>query len=463
MSTSPETARTALRRIFVLLCGTGGTAAVSFLIQLGLAWGLDVASYGRLAAMVAAVNVLTPIASCGAGWLWFQVYGSEGWGAQRWIAVSLRASAVCSCAALVALGAYLALTEGAPLVTILFAVGAMSAVLLGQSLAEMVSARLQLEERYGLLAAWQLLTPLGRALGIGSVFLLGYRDLPAVLAAYGSVGLLCTAVGVVSASQMHRGRLRLRGHGPPVGAVAAPPAMRQVLGAATPYVLMTTFYLVYSQGVVAVVERLLGPTDAAIYNIAFLVMSVACLAPSVVYTKFLASKIFRWSTHDRELFAAAFHVGVAVQLLLGLLAMATVIAAAPLLVPLVFGERYALAVPIVMLLALAIPVRFVLHAYGAAFYSREQMPRKVTYMGITAAASVILNVLLTPVAGLSGAVIAAIAAELCLLLLFFRGADRHIDGLDVWSTFRLKTVRDAWAFIHGGRQPDPSTMEPRRN
>jgi len=121
-----------------------------------------------------------------------------------------------------------------------------------------------------------------------------------------------------------------RAQAPPTPPRQPPPELRHVFTEALPYVMQTMFFLVGSQGIVAIIERLLGPRDAAIYNVAFLILSAVYLIPTVIYTKYLVGKIFRWWAQDRQMFNAAFHVGVAVLLGLGLLCMAIVMVAAPL-------------------------------------------------------------------------------------------------------------------------------------
>jgi O-antigen/teichoic acid export membrane protein len=255
--------------------------------------------------------------------------------------------------------------------------------------------------------------------------------------------------------QVRRGRLRLAGHGAAAPSAAPtvilPPSLRVVFATAAPFILMTTFYLGYSQGIVAIVEHLLGPDDAATYNVAFLVLSAVYLAPSVVYTKFLVSKIFRWWAQDRPMFVATLHVGVATQFVLGMIAMVIVLIAAPVVVPLLFGARYAAAVPVIMVLAPAIPIRFVQHSYASAFYSPQHMWRKVSYMGIAAALSLGLNVVLTARIGLTGAALSSVGAELALLLLFFWGTARYIDGVDVWATFNPGVLRQSLVYIRAAR------------
>jgi uncharacterized protein YraI len=79
------------------------TAGLGFVLHVALARGLSLPSYGQLGAMLAAVNVLTPFASCNVGWLWLQVYGSEGWAANRWIDASLKAACLSLFAAMIAM------------------------------------------------------------------------------------------------------------------------------------------------------------------------------------------------------------------------------------------------------------------------------------------------------------------------------------------------------------------------
>jgi O-antigen/teichoic acid export membrane protein len=223
---------------------------------------------------------------------------------------------------------------------------------------------------------------------------------------------------------------------------------------AMPYAFITVLHLVYSQGIVAIVERSVGPEAAAMYNVAYLIIAAVYLLPGVVYTKYLVGKIFRWWAQDRQMFSAVFHVGIAAHFVIGVIAMAIVIASASLFIPLLFGERYTPAVPILILLSVGIPIRYVQHSYGSAFFSKENVPCKIRYMGVAAAASLILNMALIPWLGVYGGAISAVSAEFVLLALYVQGAARHVDGIDIRSTFRVATIRSSLAYIgnSGGRQ-----------
>ena len=431
-----------LSRVAVLLCGTFGTALLAFATQIILTRALSVPEYGRLAAMLAAVNVLTPFALIGIGWYWLELFGREGMRARRWIAPALRLALLAGLVSSSLLVWYVLATASAESGHAALLALLIVPVLLGQCLAEGTAVRLQLEERYIALAGWQSLTQLGRALVALALFAAGSVHIVNVLGGYALVAALVIVISVVSLEQVRRGRIALAGHERLAAAAALEPApsLREVLGAAAPYCLVTLFYLIYSQGIVAMVNPLLGSEAAGIYNVAFLITAAVYLIPNVVYMKYLASKIFRWWSHDRAMFNCAFHLGVATHLAMGLVCGALVAATASFVIPALFGSRYMAAVPVLWILAFGIPVRFVQHAYGSALFSKEHIGRKIRYMACAATASVVLIALLAPAFGLAGAAAAAVLAELLLLALYVYGVARHVDGIDVLASFRLSTL-----------------------
>lgn len=441
-----------LSRVLVLLCGSGGTAVFGFVAQFLLARGLQVGDYGRLAALLAVVNVLTPLASCGMGWFWLQVYGEEGRFAARWIVPTLRVTVTATAVASLFLGAYIAVSGGGNPGRITVTTMMLVPVLLGQCLAESVSARLQIEERYLLFAVWQFLTQLGRVVVVLLMLWTAPHDLGFVLWGYAIVGAAIAAISIQSVDAMRRGRIRPAGHrdDSPIRALDEIPSLWGIFRSSISYGLITLFYLLYSQAIVAIVGALLGHEAAAMYNVAFLIVTALYLIPSVIYTKYLVGKIFRWWVHDRGMFTAVFHIGVITQFILGLAFMVLIIATAHELVPLLFGPRYSSAVPILLILAFGIPIRFVGHAYGSAFFSKDNVRRKVRYMAVAAAVAVILNVLLQPLLGLAGAAVSAVCAEVALLVLYIQGTIRHVVEINTASTFRLQTVRKSLAYVAGG-------------
>jgi O-antigen/teichoic acid export membrane protein len=281
------------------------------------------------------------------------------------------------------------------------------------------------------------------------LFLLGRIATGSLLAGYAAVGLAMSAISLRSLARLRRGQVRLPAAPTDVepAARAQIPGLREVFAAATPYGFVTVFYLVYSQGIVSMVAAMLGPRAAGIYNAAFLVTAVVYLVPSVIYMKLLAAKLLRWWTHDRPMFVSVFHLGVAAHLGMGLACALLVAAASQWLVPLLFGPRYGDAVEVLNILAVGIPVRFVQHSYGSALFAREHIGRKIRLMGCAAVASVVLNLLLTPLLGLSGAAWSAVLSETVLLLLYMRAVACHVEGLEVSASLRVNSLRRAWGCV----------------
>jgi O-antigen/teichoic acid export membrane protein len=442
--------------MFILLSGTFGSALLGFVTQMLVARALDVAEYGRFAALLAVVNVTATLAGYGVGWFWLQLFGREGWLALRWIVPTIQLIGITSLVGTAVLAGYV-ICSGDGSVTAAVGVAALLVpILAGQGLLETTASRLQLEERYLALAGWQSLTQLGRSIAAALVVVCGFRDLIHLLAGYAVVGVAMMAASALSLDQMRRGRIRLVGHEPGTGRpqLLGSARLRDAFAGATPYCFCTIFYLVYSQGVVVVVERWLGSEAAAMYNVAFLVIAGVYLIPQVLYMKYLVAKIFRWWTQDRRMFTAVFHVGIAANAILGLLCMIAVMVLAPLVVPILFGSRYAAAVPILVMLSIAIPVRFIQHTYGAVFFSEPHMKRKARYLGAGAAICVAVSLVLIPRFGVQGAAASSVFAEIALLLLYARGAARHIDGIGRGAPFDLAKIRSSLLYIGGAGTPE---------
>jgi len=433
-------------RILTLLLGTAGNALIAFLTHLLLTRKLPVADYGHVVSATAAVTMLTPVAGMTTGWFWLELYGREGQAAARWGKAARRTAVLAFLVSFALLAAYLVAAGGRG-----GAVGTMLAcaciLLAGQTMADARAVRLQLEERYFSLALWQTAPQALRSLAVLALLAWAAMSEQAVMLGYAAAGLAAALLSGASVRALTGGTVRLpesRASGPAPERAAAAPDVRACLEAAWPFSLVTLFYLVYSTGILALVSPLIGAQASAYYNVGFLIFNSLAMLPSVVYGKYLAGKLFRWWSHDQERFVAAFHLGVAAHGCLGVVLGACVWLAAPVLVPLLFGESYRAAVPVVQILALAVPIRFVQHGYGSVLFSQEHIRRKVGYMGQAAGASMLLLFWLAPAHGVTGAAVCAVAAELLLLILYVRGAARHVGPIDVRATLSLRTLYTAY-------------------
>ncbi|MGJ7917220.1 lipopolysaccharide biosynthesis protein [Massilia sp. LXY-6] len=434
-------------RILILLLGTAGNALIAFLTHLLLTRNVPVSDYGHVVSVTAAVTMLTPIAGMTIGWFWLELYGREGRAAVRWGKASRKAAALAFLVSFAVLLAYLAAAglAGAGSAATVFACACL--MLAGQTLADARAVRLQLEERYFHLALWQVTPQALRSSAVLVLMSAAAISGQTVMLGYAAAGLVGALLSYSSVRALTDGTVNLPGkrqmeHAQEVGDSA--PNVHACLRAAWPFSLVTLFYLVYSTGILALVSPLIGAQASAYYNVGFLIFNSLAMLPSVVYSKYLAGRLFRWWSHDQDKFVAAFHLGVAVHGCIGVVLGACMWFGAPLLVPLLFGESYRAAVAVVQILALAVPIRFVQHGYGSVLFSQDHIRRKVAYMGQAAALSVLLMILLAPAYGVTGAAASAVAAELALLVLYMLGAARHVGPIDVRATLSLRTLSTAY-------------------
>jgi O-antigen/teichoic acid export membrane protein len=97
---------------------------------------------------------------------------------------------------------------------------------------------------------------------------------------------------------------------------------------------------------------------------------------------------------------------------------------APWLVPIIFGEQYRPVVKVLMVLAVCVPLRFLVTGVGSALLNERHMRYRVLAMGVSAAMVVLFNVLLIPAHHEMGAAVAAVAGEASLLLALYVGVRR---------------------------------------
>ena len=427
--------------VSMLLTGTLASSLFSFAAQLLLARLLVPEAFGRIAALLAAINFFTPVAAAGVNWFLLQAFGREGWGAMRWLRPSAVLVALTTGLSATGVGLYAmcSLDAAGPPV-----IAAAILILAGQVAVELASARLQLTGSFAGLPVWQSATQAGRFVVLGVAALMPAPSSTGVVVGYALVGLVTASGGALLLAGLWRRRVALSGHGADPGPSALPaPSLAQTAREAAPFAMVTMFYVLYFQGAIVILEWMRGGEAAASYNAAFLVISAIALIPNVVYMKLMMAPLCRWAVHDRPMFQAAFHVGLAAMALAGMGLFAVTAATAHWLIPLMFGPRYAGAAPVLAILALGIPVRFVQMAYSSLFISRENTARKARYLGIAALAATAASISLVPPLGIKGAAIATVFAEAVLLALHVNGAARFIDGISIGDTARPAKLRHA--------------------
>ncbi|KAA2212043.1 lipopolysaccharide biosynthesis protein [Teichococcus oryzae] len=419
--------RFALRALSALLGATVLGSMVALATQILAARWLGAEAYGQFAALIVVANLATPVSSAGANWFLIQAWGEEGRAARRWVRPLARLVSATILLSMVMVCAYALPAEQWGGVSAAWAAAAGIAVLLGQAALELASARLQVERRFGTLAAWQAGAQVARFLALLAAGLaMGWHPtMAAVLAAYAAAGLAVAASGAAILSPLW-----------PRRGEEASPGTREAVRRALPFSLMTVFYVVYFQSGVVLLEWQSGGAAAAAFNAALLLVAAASMLPQVVYMKFLAPLISRWAVHDRARFSAVFHVGSWSMLAAGAAGGVLLAVSGPWVLPLLFGPELAGAAPVLAVLALGLPLRFLQASYSAAFVSPAEVAMKVRYLGVAAACGLVANLALVPSMNAIGAALASVVAEAVLLGLHMAGAARAIKGIALRDLLR---------------------------
>lgn len=419
----PQGWRTAFTAISLLWVATAASAGMSFLTTALLAREMGPSAFGLFISSVATVTIIAPLAGFGLPRFLLQAYGAEGWAANRWLPALVRATLTTTSLAMLSIVVWS--FTGAPADargTLLLLLPLIPGVLA----VNLMSSKLRLEERYGSLASWQMMTSGSRLLVAIILLLAPSLDGHFVAAGYGVISLAVASLAAPQLLAMLRGAITLRGHGshPPARSDVALPGATRLWGQAWAYGLEAVLYPIFFQISTVLLKYLDGNVEAGVFSIALGVLVAVYMLPSTIYQRFLLSKLHRWAVHDTKKFWLVYRRGCMVMLGSGLLLGAGVVVLSPWVVPIAFGTKYLPVVPVLQLLAICVPLRFLSSAVAGALLNERHMRYRVFVMGLSAVAVVLLNVLLVPAHHAMGAAMAITIGEAVLLAGTYIGVRR---------------------------------------
>ena len=411
--------RKAFNAFALLWLGTLLGAGLAFLTQIVLARKLGSEDYGIFSAVLAMVTLITPLAGFGVSQLWLKVFGQEGWHAKKWLSSSFQLVILSTITVLISLFCWAFFGKHDEITRILIFIT--SFYILGQVSIELVSSKLQLEERYMYLAIWQFSPHFLRfILACTLLFLFSsWATIKDIAYVYAFVAIIFLLVGIIQLVNMQKGNFSLKGHTKEKSAGYLNVTLTNVLQNTWPFGLAAFFHLIYFQSDIILIKYMVGDHEAGIYNVSFTIMVAVYMFPAVLYQKFLLPKLHRWANQDREKFHKVYHKGNIAMLILGIIAMLLVWLLSAWAIPFLFGDEYQNSVIILNILAVSSPIIFVAFSAGAALVTQEHMKLKVKYMGFVALINLGLNLLLIPNYGANGAAVATVLSNLVLLILYY--------------------------------------------
>ncbi|MER7457603.1 polysaccharide biosynthesis C-terminal domain-containing protein [Micromonospora sp. NPDC126480] len=424
-----------LRQLGMLAASQAGVTVIAFATQVLLARSLPQAEFGAFMSVISLVTLAAPLAIFGVADFWLQCFGREGPEAFRWVRPSIVLVMVSSgllVAALVVWG----LVERDDSVSGGLRI-ALAPVVLALVAMALSGAALQLQGAYGKLSTLQLAPQVGRLV---VALLTGLFGLSALMAAlgYALVATVTVVMGALVIAPLWHGRAALEGHGTALPRPAPPPRAKELVTGTGLFLLGSLFYqLGMNLGVVASAE-FLSTEAAAVLAVPMTLLTAIYLLPRIVYQQYFLAKLHRWSRSNRAAVLIAYRAGTIGMIGLGLLIGVLVAIVGRYAIPLVFGAEYRTSVPVMAVLALAIPLRFGAASVESLLTSSGLVRQKVRYQALGAAAYLAALATAIPLFGVAGAAWATVLSEAILLLLF-------------WSTVRRRVVAGAalpsWAEI----------------
>ncbi len=395
----------------------------AFATQVVLARSLSQHDFGSLMTVLGFVSLTAPLAVYGVNELWLQRFGREGPKAFRWVRRSI--------------GVVMGATAVVMIVMLLWGLAdpvypidaglkfLLVPVVAAQAFIALAMSALQLRGAYKAVAALQLAPHLGRIAVVVVTGALGLTVLHTALG-YALIAVVTLTLSVPMLVPYWLGRVRLEGHpaGPPPP--AAPPRYARLFSSANPFMLGSLFYLVGMYLGTVVAGEFLGTREAALFSVPMSILMAVYLIPRVVYQQYFLAKLHRWARNDRDMILLAYRVGTTGMVIAGCVIAVLVAVGGAVGIPRLFGEQYSDSVPILLILAVAIPLRFGAASVASLLTSGRQLRRKVAYQGVGALVYLASLAIATPRYGLLGAAASTVAAEVALLVLFWTAVKKYV-------------------------------------
>lgn len=410
--------------------------ACTFLIQVLLARQLTPNDFGIFSASYSFVSLFLPLAGFGVAQLWLKVYGNEGYAAKRWVKASLRLVAINSLmvVSLILLWAILGPNNSSSQ----YVLSLLVLHMIGLVILELMIAKYQLEGRFTLISYWQFFPNLLRLIFLLSIALITQVNLEQASLVYACIGLGLIVVGVRQLYGMFCGHLYLEiqdtqsynemGKTLRVSDIDSI-RLSSVFDKAWPFGFAAFFQLIYYQSDIILLKYLAGNDVAGVYNVAFVVLAVVFILPSVIYQKFLMPKIHYWANHENDLLLMAYRKGKKYMLILGVSSCLIIAGTSSYIVLWLFGSEYLGAEVLLNILVWSIPFVFMSYNSGAVLITKHHVYRKVKYMGVVAMLNVILNVIFIPFYGAEGAAMTTVASNFILFCLYSFAMKRYVFSM----------------------------------
>lgn len=405
----------AIKHVAILLLSAFAGSGLTFILQAFLARWLTLTEFGNFSAALSIIYILVPLAGMGVANVWLKLFSEEGAAGKRWLYSSYMLIAK---SILLLLTIYFFIFAFNIDVEFHQALLFLSLMLVSQVLAELVCAKLQLEEKYTELSWFQVTPHLLRVLTVFLFFLVtGELNYMSALLSYLGVSIFITIFCIYHL----KGTL---GKGFSVRAVQSGKAFGEsitefeVLKKSYLFCCAALLHLIIFQGSMVLLKLLGSALDVAIFNAAFMIMVGIYLIPGVIYQKYLQPKIHRWANFDVVMHIKSYRMGLVFMFSFGFVIAILIYIMSGMLINNIFGDKFHVSISVLELLCLGIPLRFMATSSGAVLNTKENIKTKVGLMTVVAFVSILLGFVFIPEYGAIGACYSFLISDALLMILY---------------------------------------------
>jgi len=189
-----------------------------------------------------------------------------------------------------------------------------------------------------------------------------------------------------------------------------PEVWKKLLMKSYPFWFIGLFTLIYYRTDMVMLSLLRGDYETGVYRAAFTLIEVSLFIPNIIVSTTMPSMARLWK-EDRKTLEVLFKKSFQVLLIIGLAGTAGYYILARLGILIVFGGKFLPSVPVLRILAFAVPFMFLNSLFGSYMNAtgRELTFTKIT--GFTALLNVVLNYVLILNYGAEGAAVATVVSQ----------------------------------------------------
>lgn len=407
-------------KIIVFLCsGAFASAGIAFFTNVIVIRTLSVEEYGMFSASIALLVSIAPFAIFGVPNLIMNEYGESK---DRGLNSLKQLLLLCFLAniTILILGLFI-LSNVLPSEELLFT-SLLFSLLFAQSGHEIVSALLQVNDKFKMLSWWQAALNITRfAVLILVVFCIDKILLEHIYISYFIASLIIFVISIALIAKFIRQSVNFK-----VKSVQLNSPIKNGLT----YAFAAFFFLIYYQSDIVFLRYLVGPDVAGLYSAAFTILAGLYLIPSVIFQKLFLPKVYKWIHNSKEKVLDIYKKGTLCMILLSIVTLVIVYLLAEYIIFILFGSRYEEAAEILLFLSLNIPLTYISCVSGMILMTDGNIRTKTFIMFLAACLNIALNALLIPIYSYHGAIAATFLSNLVIFFLYQIKVKDYLRGVD---------------------------------